>query len=115
MNRVALSRVIRKCAPFLAMGLVYLAVCFVTGYSLPCPFHAVTGLYCPGCGVTTMALSLAQGDIRAAFAANPALFAAVPVIAADILRAELQPLRHDDTLTYGLIVYFLLFAVYRNL
>ena len=61
-----------------------------------------------------MVLSLVHGDIHAAFTANPALFVAVPVIVADILRTELQPSQHNDKLTYALTVYFLLFAVYRN-
>jgi hypothetical protein len=37
----------------------------------PCPFHALTGLPCPGCGATRAVLALARGDIAGAFGWNP--------------------------------------------
>lgn len=36
-----------------------------------CPMRSVTGIPCPGCGMTTAGLSLAHGDIGGAFAASP--------------------------------------------
>lgn len=39
----------------------------------PCPFHAATGLWCPGCGLTRAVHSLAHADIARAFGHN-ALF-----------------------------------------
>ncbi len=36
-----------------------------------CPFHAWTGLPCPGCGTTRAALALAGGDLAGALALNP--------------------------------------------
>jgi len=46
-----------------------------------CPLHAVTGLDCPVCGGLRAAHLLLHGQVRAAFALNPFLFFAVPVIA----------------------------------
>jgi hypothetical protein len=37
----------------------------------PCPFHAFTGLYCPGCGSTRAIFQLLQGNLIAAFRYNP--------------------------------------------
>jgi len=37
----------------------------------PCPFHAWTGLPCPGCGATRAVLALSAGDPAAALAWNP--------------------------------------------
>ncbi len=54
----------------------------------PCAFRAHTGWPCPGCGLTRVAMRVAQGDIAGAFDANPlgtvaALgFAACAVVAA---------------------------------
>jgi len=36
-----------------------------------CPLHALTGLYCPGCGTTRVFHHLLHGDPAGAFAMNP--------------------------------------------
>jgi len=47
----------------------------------PCPFHWMTGLYCPGCGATRAMHALAHFDLAGALAMNPFLVLALPVIA----------------------------------
>ena len=37
----------------------------------PCPFHSITGLKCPGCGMTRACIALARGDIHGALHYNP--------------------------------------------
>ena len=39
-----------------------------------CLFRGLTGLPCPGCGITTSLLALARGDAQASWSANPAGF-----------------------------------------
>jgi len=39
-----------------------------------CPFKAVTGLPCPGCGMTHAFLALGRLDFAGAFSANPLVF-----------------------------------------
>lgn len=46
----------------------------------PCPFHALTGYYCPGCGSTRALYSLLHGDAAHAMAMNPLLVLAIPLI-----------------------------------
>lgn len=41
-----------------------------TSHYLPCPFHAVTGLWCPGCGGTRAAGDLVRGDVASAMSSN---------------------------------------------
>ncbi len=41
-----------------------------TSTYLPCPFHALTGLWCPGCGATRALGDLSRGDIAAAASSN---------------------------------------------
>ena len=36
----------------------------------PCPFHAMTGLWCPGCGLTRATHAVLRGHIAAAFGFN---------------------------------------------
>ena len=93
------------------------------GFGIPCIFHAVTGLLCPGCGGWRMSLCLLQGDFAAAFAYNPALFLALPVLAAlfgtmawrYIKTGRTALLNWQNAVCVALIVYFLVFAVWRNL
>lgn len=36
----------------------------------PCPIHAATGLWCPGCGLTRAAHHLLRGDLGASLSSN---------------------------------------------
>lgn len=40
-------------------------------YPLPCLFHIITGLYCPGCGAGRASYSILHGRFYAAFRYNP--------------------------------------------
>lgn len=66
----------------LAAVLAYAALARGLGYGIPCVFHALTGLLCPGCGVTRMGTCLLQGDILGAFFQNPVVFVLLPVAGA---------------------------------
>lgn len=66
----------------LAAALVYAAVVRALGWGVPCVFHALTGLLCPGCGVTRMGLCLLHGDIFGAFSQNPVVFILLPAAGA---------------------------------
>ena len=111
----------KKYAVIIAMGLTYFWFVSRTGWSLPCPFHAVTGLECPGCGITRLFLALGHGDFRAAFAANPALFFAGPLLIFLLARDEYYFIRtgHGREMPrwFGifLLVGFTLFTIWRNL
>jgi len=52
------------------------------GFFPPCMFRKLTGLLCPGCGTTRALHHLLHGDVGAAFALNPMLFAVAPFTAA---------------------------------
>lgn len=44
----------------------------------PCPFHALTSLYCPGCGSLRALHRLLHGDVRGALGFNPILALVLP-------------------------------------
>jgi len=51
----------------------------------PCMFHALTGWYCVGCGITRALHALVHGDVLRAFSMNPlaiSLLFVSPVLAA---------------------------------
>lgn len=60
---------------FLSMTIIILIllILFLT-QNLQCVFYNITGLFCPGCGVTRMVLSLLRLDFYQAFRYNPLIF-----------------------------------------
>ena len=87
----------------------------------PCAFHALTGLHCPGCGLTRMLHALVHGDVARAWSMNPLAMIALPLLAAmlvqwwwgkPVLPARLDRYAHDGRVW---IVALVVFGVLRNL
>lgn len=105
------------------LGAAYTAVIFVVGRGLYCPFWKLTGLLCPGCGVTRMCLALLRLDLAGAWRANAALLLALPVLAVLVVRMAVRyvrtgqklPSRGEERIIWGLLLYFLAWGVLRNL
>lgn len=51
-----------------------------TGIFPLCPFHALTGLNCPGCGTTRGLHQLLHGNVVAAFEFNPLTISLLPML-----------------------------------
>lgn len=65
---------------FLVLLVLYLIIYSIFNIGLYCPFHEITGLYCPGCGLTRMIKSIAYLDFYQAFRYNPLLFICSPFV-----------------------------------
>lgn len=50
------------------------------GFYIPCLFHKLTNLYCPGCGITRCIVSLLKGNISEAFKYNRLAFILLPFL-----------------------------------
>lgn len=50
------------------------------GFYIPCLFHKLTNLYCPGCGITRCIVSLLKGNISEAFKYNQLAFILLPFL-----------------------------------
>lgn len=98
MERIRRRRLLLGCAALLAAGLGYALWVRLTGLAIPCPFRAVTGLKCPGCGVTRMCLALLGGDWAVAWRANPVLLLLLPLLAVLLVRAALRYVREGGTI-----------------
>lgn len=83
----------------------------------------MTGLLCPGCGVTHMALCLLHGDISGAFSANPMVLMLLPVLMILAVRitwrylvsGKKQLTQWENRVVIGMIVLLIGFGVVRNL
>lgn len=66
---------------FICFLLILFLLSKVFGISLlKCVFHEVTGLHCPGCGITRMINSMLKLDFYQAFRYNPFMFVLFPFI-----------------------------------
>ena len=104
------------------VGALYALETQTLGLFVPCPLHLLTGLKCPACGITTAILALLHGDAGAAFAANPGLAVSLPVLGPYLawlfwgwLRECPARGRAVNAVGTGLIVYFAVWGVWRNL
>ncbi len=55
----------------LAAGLLYYLFITLTGISIPCVFRRITGLKCPGCGITRAFIKAVHFDFIGMFRCNP--------------------------------------------
>lgn len=55
------------------------------GFSINCVFHDVTGLLCPGCGITRCLFALLRLDFYEAFMYNQLVFILLPFLVALIV------------------------------
>lgn len=62
---------IRTAIIVLAVGLLYYVFITLTGISIPCIFRKITGLKCPGCGITRALIEAAHFDFTGMFWCNP--------------------------------------------
>lgn len=65
----------------LCIGVIYYLFVMITDIKVPCFFNLITGLYCPGCGISRMCISIINLDFKAAFSYNPLVFCLLPFFA----------------------------------
>ena len=65
--------------------IVYVSFFTVTGIGVPCIFHSITGMLCPGCGMTHAMSSIAQGKLLEAIGYNALSLTVCPFLAMFLL------------------------------
>lgn len=91
------------------------------GHYPTCPFLAITGWYCPGCGALRAVHALAHGDVMTALARNPFAVVAVGyVVVAWVLWVERtargRPVRWlaPPWVLYSVLAAIVMFGILRN-
>lgn len=123
MKRRRLIRVAVYAAALLAAGTAYYFFYRYTGIGIPCIFRTVTGLKCPGCGVTHMFRALFEFDPETACEANPVIFLQLPLFAVLLVKNTVQYIqcgryrlgKIEHVLLFCSIAALLVFGVVRNL
>lgn len=122
-SKERLCKLLTRCAIVLLVGLLYYLIICVTGKRIPCLYYTFTGFYCPGCGITRMAVSLLQLDFQKAFYYHPVLLCSLPFLGScfgyQALRyvktGETKLLWWQNVIICLVIVALILFCVYRNI
>ena len=122
-KRQRLYRLLLISAVLLAIGCLYALICHVIGFGIPCVFYTVTGLQCPGCGISRMFICLLQGDLKGAWSYNPAIMCLLLpgiAVAADVAvryvrEGTKKTHKWATVLTCGMIIILLIFGIWRNI
>lgn len=88
-----------------------------SGFFPECPFRALTGIICPGCGSTRALHHLLHGNVETALLLNPLMFLLLPVllytlvrhtkaaVTGEVLRGNRVPAHYIWAL-FGVILFF---------
>lgn len=111
-----------NCRHLFLLGLAYYIVTQLTPLRIPCLFQKVTGLACPGCGISHFCIRLLHLDFLGAARENLAIALLSPLwLAAFLVRVLWNPKwfakgsKGENLLLWGSVVVLLLFGVVRNL
>lgn len=88
-----------------------------------CPIHKLTGLYCPGCGITRMIISIFKLEFYEAFRYNPYVFIIFPFLVIYELFYIIKLITGKETfihkipkiIWYILLILAILFGILRNI
>lgn len=108
----------------IGIGLMYLVWIRFTGLAIPCPIRTITKLYCPGCGITRMFISISKLNFLKAFQQNALVFILLPYGIFSYLRHHLYKRLYGRPYIYGkrhtvayliILIMAIIFTILRNL
>lgn len=111
---------IRDIIVLIVIFLIYAVLIISFDIGIPCVFYEITGLYCPGCGITRLCLSLFEGDIYQAFRYNPIIFINLSILfILFVLNIFFKKNKNIKKITDVIIIFLatitIIFGVIRNI
>lgn len=118
-----LANVLIKLLVIAIAGIIYVNIIRGAGLWLPCIFRTVTGLKCPGCGISHMCIALLAMDFTSAWLANPVLLTVSPAITYIVIKqiiawivfGEQKMSKIDTIIVNALAVILILWGIVRNM
>lgn len=120
--KIRLNKLIKNVIVLLCVGMGYYLFVMLTDIKIPCLFSIVTGLHCPGCGVSRMCIALIQLNFKAAFQYNQLVFCLLPFFFFEGIHSGIQYVRTGNCymgkirkciwMVVGILV--IVFGVLRN-
>ena len=114
----------RKYIYILLSLIICIFIFLINNIKIPCVVNSIFGIYCPGCGITRMFISIVKLDFYQAFRYNPMVFLLLPFfIFYGILEVRAIIYKKDNILNNTkfkfiwiiLIVIVILFGILRNI
>ena len=105
---------------FLILLISYLYLGNKLNVYINCPIKEITGLYCPGCGITRMLQAILQLNFYQAFRYNPLLFISLPffiffTIEGIITKKDPLYNKIPNKKLITIIIIFIIYGILRNL
>ena len=97
--------------------IIFLFLNKVFNFTIPCLFHEITNLYCPGCGITRMFLALFKLDFYQAFRYNPLVFILLILSIVYFLVKKIGKLifKLPNYIYYYLLFIVIIYGILRNI
>lgn len=123
-DKEKLKKYIQICLILLSIFLIYYFLNQNFGFAIQCPFYALTGLYCPGCGITRCLFALLKLNFKEAFYFNQLVFILLPFFGLYICYKAYVALFQKENkvkkympnyVLYVLLGITILFGILRNL
>ena len=108
---------------FILLLIVYFFIYKIINIAFVCVFHEITGLYCPGCGLTRMIREIFNLNFYQAFRYNPLLFICSPFVLflyfnyiySVIVNRKSVYQKIPEKFWYGCLIVVLAYWVLRNI
>ena len=116
-----IKKVIKKFLLLFFLSLIYLVLVDLFHIGFVCIFHELTGLECPGCGITRCILSIIKGNFKDAFHYNMLIFILLPFAIMYSVYISYNYIKGKNYYKLGnkgwitLLVVVLLFGIIRNI
>ncbi len=100
-QQARLYSTLREAGGIAVFGAVLLFVFTHFGFGIPCLFRTVTGLLCPGCGMTHALAELVQGHVHAAIEYNALSVSVLPLTALYLVYRKVRYIIQGDKISFS--------------